>query len=74
MTQNWMGIDIDFNNVADKTADSGFELLKEGDYRVTIKSFNKSELGNNHKQALTITMTLDDLNDKEQVHNLFLPD
>lgn len=73
--QNWMGINIDFNNVEDKTSESsGFELLKEGFYRATIKSVNKSELGQNHRPALTITMTLDDFSDKEIVHSLYLPE
>ena len=54
MAQNWLGLTIDFNGVEDKTSESSFELLKEGEYRATIKSVNKSELGSNHKQALTI--------------------
>ena len=75
MTQNWLGITVDFGKVEDKTSESNnFELLQEGFYRATIKSVNKSELGQNHKQALTITLTLDDCSDKEIVHNLFLPE
>lgn len=74
MAQNWMGLTIDFGKVEDRTSESNFELLQEGFYRATIKSVNKSELGQNHKQALTITLTLDDCSDKEIVHNLFLPE
>lgn len=75
MAQNWMGLTIDFEKVEDKTSEgSGFELLQEGFYRATIKSVNKSELGQNHRPALTITMTLDDFADKEIVHSLYLPE
>lgn len=75
MTQNWMGISIDFGKVEDKTSEgSGFELLQEGFYRATIKSVNKSELGEKHRPALTIAMTLDDVTDKEIVHSLYLPE
>lgn len=74
--QSWLGISLNFSNTEDKTADSGsgFELLKQGDYRATIKSVNKSELGANHKPALTITLTLDDYSDKELTTNIFLPE
>lgn len=74
MTQNWMGINLNFNGVEDKTSDSSFELLQEGFYRATIKSVNKSELGDKHRPALTITMTLDDFGNKEIVHSLYLPE
>ena len=73
--QNWLGISLDFNNVEDKTSESSsFELLKEGFYRATIESANKSVLGQNSKPALTITLTLDDFDNKKIVHNLFLPE
>ena len=75
MTQSWLGLSINFTNVEDKTSESSnFELLKEGFYRATIKSANRSVLGANNKPALTITLTLDDCNNKEIVHNLFLPE
>ena len=73
MTQNWLGFNVDFNNVDEKTSDGGFELLKEGKYRATIKSVNKSVLGSKNKQALTVTMILDDFG-SEITHNLFLPE
>ena len=74
--QSWLGISLNFSNTEDKTANSGsgFELLKNGDYRCTLKVMNKSELGQNHKPALTVTFTLDDYNDKEMTTNLFLPE
>lgn len=75
MAQNWLGLSINFNNVEDKTSEgSGFELLPEGFYRATLKNVIKSVIGANDKPALTITLTLDDENDKEFVHNLFLPE
>lgn len=75
MTQNWLGIKVNFEKVDDKTSESNsFELLQEGFYRATIKSLNKSELGQNHRQALTMVVTLDDCNDREIIHNLFLPE
>lgn len=75
MAQNWLGLSINFNNVEDKTSEgSGFELLPEGFYRATLQNVIKSVIGANNKPALTITLTLDDENNKEFVHNLFLPE
>ena len=70
--QNWLGIDINFSNVEEKTSESSsFELLKEGWHRVTIKDFQKTTLGQNNKPVLSMVLNFDDF-DKELTHNLFL--
>ena len=72
MSENWLGIDVDFSNVEDKVTSAGFELLPIGWYKAEIKNVNKSVIGENNKSALTIALELED-SKKEIVHNLFLP-
>ena len=72
-TQNWLGFSADFAKVEDKTSESNFELLPEGFYKAEIKNVIKSVIGANNKQALTITLELEE-GKKEIVHNLFLPE
>lgn len=71
--QNWLGFSANFENVEDKTSESSFELLPEGFYKAEVKNVIKSVIGANNKQALTITLELEE-GKKELVHNLFLPE
>lgn len=72
MSENWLGIDVNFENVQDKTASTEFELLLTGYYRAEIKNVIKSVLGENDKPALTVNLYLEDIK-TDFTHDIYLP-
>lgn len=68
----WLGIATNFNEVADKEAFTEFEIKPQGWYKATVKNAVMGVIGENNKPALSVYFELEE--DKTEItQNYFIP-